>query len=194
MNDFKLTVFYLIISFFLITTSETIGQSKKIRRIQKIINKATEEKLVGATVYIKSPELGEWTLVSGYSDLENSKPLRKDDVFGLASIGKTYTATAIFKLIEEGYLALDDKISNYLPSEIVESVPRATDVTVRHLLGHTSGFANYNTDPVLNQLYLSGQLKLDTVSHIEILRKYFYEKPLLCEPGEEYHYSVRYHG
>ena len=60
----------------------------KVKHIQKIIDKATNDKLVGVAVYVKSPKLGEWTVVSGYSNLEKKIPLQKDDVFGLASIGK----------------------------------------------------------------------------------------------------------
>lgn len=189
MNQFKITAQYLLISLFFITALHAFGQEKKIRRIQKIIDKATEDNLVGVSVYVKSPTLGEWTLVSGYSNLEEKKNLYEEDIFGLASIGKTYTATFLFKLIEEGMLKLDDKISDYLPNEITENVPHASDVTVRHLLGHTSGFVNYNTDPKLNQLYLNGRLKLDTITHMEILRKYFYNKKPLNKPGVKYHYS-----
>ncbi len=173
----------------LIISSHGQAQHAKFKKIQRIINKATAGNLVGVSVYIKSPKLGEWTGVAGYANLEQKIKLKKQDVFGLASIGKTYTATAVIKLVEEGKLKLDDKIALYLPTEIIENVPHADQVTVRHLLGHTSGFANYNTDPELNRLYLEGQLKLDTISHMEILRHYFYGKPATNTPGEKYKYS-----
>lgn len=165
------------------------GQDGKTKSIQKIIDKATDKNLVGVSIYIKSPDLGEWTLVSGYSDNENKIKLRKNDVFGLASIGKVYTATAVFKLIENGKLKLDDKISVYLPKEILDNVVFADHVTVRHLLGHTSGFYNYNKNPELNRLYLEGKLRLDTVTHMDILRDYFYGKEPTNKPGERYKYS-----
>lgn len=189
MSSLKLLSTYVltITASFIFSSGHT--QHRKFKSIQQIINKATANNMVGATVYIKSPKLGVWTGVSGYSDLEKKIKLKKNDVFGLASIGKTYTATAVFKLIEEGKLNLDDKIALYLPSEIIDNAPNADQVTVRHLLGHTSGFANYNTDPELNRLYLEGQLKLDTITHIKILQQYFYGKFATNKPGEKYRYS-----
>jgi len=172
-----------------LTITNTYGQHRKLGKIQRIIDKATNDNLVGVAVYVKSPEFGELTLVSGYSSLEEKIKLKKQNIFGLASIGKTYTAAAVFKLIEDGKLNLEDKISLYLPQEIIENVQYAEEVTIRHLLGHTSGFYNYNTDPKLNGLYLSGQLKLDTVSHLEILQEYFYGKPATNKPNERFKYS-----
>ncbi|MCG8330178.1 MAG: beta-lactamase family protein [Chitinophagales bacterium] len=178
----------LIIMMFL-ACIQSHGQHAKFRRIQHIIDEATNKNLVGVSVYIKSPKLGEWVGVAGYSDVENGIKLKEEDVFGLASISKVYTATAVFSLIEEGKLNLDDKIAQYLPSEIIDHVKYADSVTVRHLLGHTSGFYNYNQDPELNRLYLEGHLKLDTVSHLEILQQYFYGKEPTNKPGERFKYS-----
>lgn len=180
---------HFLLVLILLSISYCQGQHKKFKQIQHIIDKATDKNLVGVSVYIKSPELGEWVGVSGYSDLANEVKLEKNDVFSLASIGKTYTAVAVFKLIEEGKLDLDDRIAQYLPSEIIDNVQHAHRVTVRHLLGHTSGFYNYEADPDLNRLYLEGNLKLDTVSHLQILRKYFYGKEPKNEPGARYSYS-----
>ncbi len=182
----------ILISLLLVTTFySTYAQPehRKLRKIQKYIDAATNDNLVGVTVYINGPKYGKWIGVSGYSNLEEKTPLKKDDVFGIASIGKTYAAVAVLKLVEEGRLGLDDKIRSYLPQEIIDNVPNAEKVTVRHLLGHTSGFANYNADPILNKLYLDGNLDLDTLSHMDALRRYFYGKESLNEPGEEYHYS-----
>lgn len=70
----------------------------------------------------------------------------------IASIDKLYTATAILKLMERGQLDLDACISTVLPSElvdaihVVDSVDRSDQITVRHLLGHTSGLADYLED------------------------------------------------
>ena len=161
----------------------------KFKKIQKYIDNATEEKLAGVVIYIKSPKYGKWIGVSGYSDIENNIPIKKEDIFSLASIGKTYNAVAVLKLVEEDKIGLDDPISKYLPNEIIEGIPNAKQVTVRHLLGHTSGFHNYNRHPVLNELYLSGKLKLDTLSHINALRRYAYGIYPNTKPVGTYQYS-----
>lgn len=59
--------------------------------------------------------------------------------FGLASAGKLLTALAIFKLIGQGHLALKDAINNYLP----ERLNSPSEVTVWHLLTHTSGIEEF---------------------------------------------------
>ncbi|MEX0314647.1 MAG: serine hydrolase domain-containing protein, partial [Allomuricauda sp.] len=164
-------------------------KSRKMAKIQSYMDEATNENLVGISIYIKSPKLGRWIGTSGYSNLEKKIPLKENDIFGLASIGKTYIAVAVLKLVEEGKLGLDDKISNYLPREIIDGFPTAKDVTVRNLLGHTSGLYNYNRNPELNELYLSGNLKLDTLSHIDALRRYAYGITGHTKPLGEYKYS-----
>ena len=168
---------------------EVLGQSTKFHKIQQYLDKATEANLTGVTVYIESAKYGKWIGTSGYSNLEQKTTLKTDDIFAIGSISKMYCAVAVLKLVDEGKLKLEDKISRYLSEEIISNSPNAEDVTIRQLLQHTSGFVNYNKDPELNDLYLTGNLKLDTVSHIEALRRYFFGKPALSEPGTEYHYS-----
>lgn len=188
LSRLTLNAFALIIG---ITISSTFAQTKngKFGKIQKYIDVATSNNLVGVSVYIKSPKLGKWIGTSGYSNLEEKIPLKENDIFGLASIGKTYVAVSVLKLVEENKIGLDDKIQNYLPKEIIDGFATAKDVTVRHLLGHTSGLYNYNRNPELNELYLSGNLKLDTLSHIDALRKYAYGITEHTKPLGEYKYS-----
>jgi len=162
---------------------------KKYQKIQKYLDDATADELVGIVVYIKSATYGNWIGTSGYSNLENKIPIKKENIFSLASIGKTYNAVAVLQLVEEGKIGLDDKIEKYLPEEIIEGIPNAKQVTVRHLLGHTSGFHNYNRHPELNELYLTGKLKLDTLSHINALRRYAYGVYPYTKPVGTYSYS-----
>lgn len=67
-------------------------------------------------------------------------------VFQAGSVTKQFAAAAIMRLVEEGQLRLDDRASSYLP----ELNDRGTNMTVRHLLTHTSGLPEYTsqlTDP-----------------------------------------------
>ncbi|WP_461534020.1 serine hydrolase domain-containing protein [Sinomicrobium sp.] len=74
----------------------------------------------------------------GWKDLEAKIPLEKDDVFRIASISKSFSATAIMQLIEQGKVSLDDKVSDLLG--IPYSNPKFPNVpiTLRMLLTHTS--------------------------------------------------------
>src|SRR3712207_8469479 len=69
-----------------------------------------------------------------YPTLFLSVPATRDTVYNTASVGKCMTATAIMMLIEAGKVCLRDPVSRYIPN----TPPTWRDITVRHLLTHTS--------------------------------------------------------
>ena len=73
-----------------------------------------------------------WSKGFGYSDVEAAAPVTETTPFRIASVTKTFTATLAMQFVEEGALDLDEPISNYGVSV------GDPDVTVRHLLSHTS--------------------------------------------------------
>lgn len=182
-------VVLLILSLVGFLKIESLGQAKKFRKIQKILDKATARNLIGVAVYIKLPRQKEWIGVSGYQNIENSKALEAENLFATGSIGKMYNAVAILKLVENGKLQLDDKISIYLPAEMVQELPNGNLLTIRHLLGNQSGLFNYEHDSSLNELYLSGNLRLDTLTHEHVLKQYVVNHPPAALPGTVYDYS-----
>lgn len=76
--------------------------------------------------------------LAALGEAEPDHPATADDLMRIGSITKTYTAAVVLRLAEQGLLSLDDPVSVHL-SQL--ALPR--DVTVRDLLGHTSGI----TDP-----------------------------------------------
>jgi len=174
---------------FSISTAQEIPH-RKYGKVQKYLDEATHQKLAGVIVYINTPKHGEWIGTSGYSSIARKSPIQKENILSMASIGKMYNAVAVLKLVDEGRIDLDDKIGKYLPAGIIENLPNAHEVTVRNLLGHTSGFASYEFDPELNRLYLEGNLKLDTLTHENVLKRYVYGKASMNKPGTEFHYST----
>jgi D-alanyl-D-alanine carboxypeptidase len=81
-----------------------------------------------------------WMRGFGYGDLERKIPMRTSTIFRIASITKTFTATATLVLRDEGKLHLDDPVVQYLPwFRLRRSDPEEPAITVRHLLLHTSG-------------------------------------------------------
>jgi CubicO group peptidase (beta-lactamase class C family) len=75
----------------------------------------------------------------GLANVELDVAVKPETVFQTGSVGKQFTATAVMMLVEEGKVGLDDKLSKYL-----EGTPAVwKDVTVRNLLTHTSGIADY---------------------------------------------------
>ena len=74
----------------------------------------------------------------GYKDLENKKMLRNDDIFRIASISKSFTATSIMQLIEQGKMSLDEDISDLVGFKVRNPKYPDVKITVKMMLSHTS--------------------------------------------------------
>lgn len=74
----------------------------------------------------------------GWQNILDKSPLRQEHIFHMASITKLFVGTAILKLCEENMLNLDEKAIAYLPGFHMAD-KRYKDITLRHLLSHTSG-------------------------------------------------------
>lgn len=114
----------------------------------------------------------------GFADLETRSPNQQSTRFQLASIGKIFTATAILQLKEKKLLQLDDPVTHYLPD-----FPFA-EVTLRHLLSHTSGLPDLQIfDPLVKE---NPNKIMDNSVVIEALTRY---GKLDFKPGEKWRYS-----
>ena len=105
--------------------------------------------------------------------------------YEIGSVTKTFTATAVLKLIEEGKIRLDDKVTDYFPE-----YEKAKDITIYHLLHMQSGIVRefipddtYQADIEVWKKYYN-----DGYSDEQMLEM-LYEQDLLFEPGSEYFYS-----
>jgi CubicO group peptidase (beta-lactamase class C family) len=114
----------------------------------------------------------------GLSNVELNVPVKPETIFQTGSVGKQFTAAAVMMLVEDGKVSLDDKISKYFP----ESPATWKDITVRHLLTHTSGIPDYGspTDKMID-------LRRDYTED-ELVRR-FAEFPLDFPPGSKWSYS-----
>lgn len=74
----------------------------------------------------------------GWSDMERGTPMERNSIYRIRSMTKPFTGTAILMLIEEGELALDDRVSVYLPSFDND---RSREITIRQLLTHYGGLS-----------------------------------------------------
>lgn len=89
---------------------------------------------------------GVWKGSSGTADLGSGRAAHAGDRFRAGSVTKTFVATVVLQLVAEGKVRLDDDIERQLPGV----VPNGAHITVRQLLNHTSGLANY-TDELLKK-------------------------------------------
>ena len=76
----------------------------------------------------------------GRADIKNKIPVTPDTKFRIGSVTKQFTAAAILKLQENNILSVNDKLSKFIPD-----FPRGDEVTIHHLLTHTSGIHSYTS-------------------------------------------------
>lgn len=75
----------------------------------------------------------------GVTSIENPLPVDKDTLFVLGSITKTYTATALMRLVADGLVELDAPVRRYVPELRLADEKTSAEITVLNLLNHTSG-------------------------------------------------------
>lgn len=113
---------------------------------------------------------GKVVLKKGYGLSGTNQVTGPDGISRIASLSKSFTAAAIMKLMEDGKISLDDKLTQYIPD-----FPRGDEITVHMLLSHTAGFNS-------NFTRAEGRTLEDTVNEIKT-------KPLRFEPGTTFNYS-----
>lgn len=119
---------------------------------------------------------GKIVLARGYglANVEHQVPVKPETIFQSGSTGKQFTATAVMMLMEEGKLSLDDKITKYFP----DAPESWNDITIRHMLTHTSGMTDYPDDFDMRRDYTEDEL---------------YQRmkpiPLAFKPGDKWSYS-----
>ena len=110
----------------------------------------------------------------GLANVETDTPATPETVYKIASLSKQFLAAAVMLLVEEGKIGLDDQAGKYLNG----SPESWKNITVRHLLTHTSGIVRDPSDyhPYKEQ------------SPAEVIES-VYPMPLLFQPGEKWLYS-----
>ena len=101
-----------------------------------------KEKYPGAAVIVAQDGQIVYQKGFGYANIEHRVPVSPETKFRIGSITKQFTAAAILKLQEEGKLSIEDKLSKFIPD-----YPRGDEVTIHHLLTHTSGIHSYTSKP-----------------------------------------------
>ncbi|MEL7243794.1 MAG: serine hydrolase, partial [Cyanobacteria bacterium J06573_2] len=144
------------------------------------------EEVPGAAVAIVSP-FGSWFGTSGVANVENDTPLQPDDRFPIGSITKTFVATTVLQLVEEGQLSLSDTLTTWLPESVTADIPNAEDITLEQLLQHTSGVADY-IDVLFNQAATNPGIFLTDLQPEELVDFIDGVEPLFS-PGESWQYS-----
>ncbi len=115
---------------------------------------------------------------NGLANIANHRPMRPDTIFWIASMTKPTTATAIMMLQEEGKLSVEDLVSKYIPEfaglKTVDGKPAR--ITIRHLLTHTSGLAEFQRGQARKVRVLAEAIPC------------YIDRPVRYEPGSKWVY------
>lgn len=156
-------------------------------RLQAILDEVVNRQGVpGAVMYISTPN-GYWSGAAGVRSLESKEPMQPNDGFSIASTSKTFVAVVVLQLVEEGRIILDRQISTYLPKDISDRIPYSHKITVRQLLNHTSGVAEYLSTPA----FLEAAKLRDRSQPWKATEaiQYIYDQKPKAPPGEEFSYT-----
>lgn len=174
-------------------------QSQAISFLDKSLSKKIkpEEDFSGIQAYVSSKNLDlDWKFASGISLRANL--LSEQTPFHAASVGKLFTATVIYQLIDEHKISLDAPIELYLDKTILddlfeyEGVDYRSEVTIRHLLSHTSGVADYfggsvlKGEPMMSEIHKNQNYSWTPMALISFTQE---NQKAISKPGQSYLYS-----
>jgi D-alanyl-D-alanine carboxypeptidase len=134
----------------------------------------------GAIVGVWLPEQGAHLQTYGGGNRETGEPPRVDDHFRIASITKTFVATVLLQLADDGTLSLDDPISRF-----DLDFPQSASATLAELLGMTSGIFDYTHDDAFVAKYDANPLLPFTPDDALAIARRF---PPLFAPGTDISY------
>jgi len=154
------------------------AQSNDLASYERVLASAYAADAPGAVALVAKGGEVVYRGAAGLANLELGVPLEPDMVFEIGSITKQFTAAAIMMLVDEGRLSVDDPLSKFLPG-----YPNGENITVEHLLTHTSGIVSYTDIPEV----METQARNDR--SVEEIMDWFRDRPAVFHPGERWAYN-----
>jgi D-alanyl-D-alanine carboxypeptidase len=139
---------------------------------------------VGALMEVRD-EHGVWRGTSGVAESGTTRPVPASGRFRVGSITKTFVATVVLQLVDEGRLRLDDTVDAWLPGV----VPDGHRITVRQLLNHTSGLYDFKRTLTMPPAPEFLENRWRTWTPDEQVRRAVANPPSFEPPGSDYAYS-----
>lgn len=195
---------------FSVVKPEEAGFSEaRLSNIDKLLEQEVKSRNIpGAVALIVHNGKVVYHKAFGYSDVEKKTALKKDDIFRIASQSKAITSLAVMMLWEEGKFLLDDPVSRYIPefknAKVLKSfnkddssytaVPSTREITIRHLLTHSSGI-DYAVigSAEFKAIYAKAGIPSGIGNDHDVLAdkmKLLGGMPLKHEPGERFTYGL----
>jgi len=186
-NALRILVLVIVISSIMVfapVNALFIYLAPQSKDIQTELNRAVNNGIAGMIVYVDEGNgLPAESYAAGLHNQQSRQPAHTDALFKIASISKLYVAAAVTRLATHGQLDLDTPLLEYLPQQ-ASQITNAEKITLRMLVQHRSGIANYTDDPAFNWFAPFDEASV-TAQSLALI----YNKPALFEPGAEYAYS-----
>lgn len=178
-KSFKFTIAWLIICLLLVgvTNGQQASHNKLKKNIKTLLEKWNSEKEMGIAVLVGHEGKIIYHSTVGLRNRARNEKIKKKDLFEYASVSKQFTASVILMLEQNGKLTVDDSVHWYIQSPY-------KNITIRHLLQHTSGLPDYQQ--VMSMFWDKSKIA-DNNDILEYLNKY--QPPILFQPGATYEYS-----
>jgi D-alanyl-D-alanine carboxypeptidase len=122
----------------LVVAQRRADADKSGSTLQRLTDDVVAAGVPGAVMLLRDGPR-EWTAAAGLADRTTRRPMQPGIPFRVGSVTKTMIATVVLQLAAENRLQLNDTIERWLPG----LVPNGSRITIRHLLAHTSGLADY---------------------------------------------------
>ena len=154
-----------------------------------------DNKIPGASLAVAKDGRLVYARSFGYSDVEKKQPVRPNSLFRIASISKSFTATATLQLVEQGKLSLDTPVFDLLPhkphlAKGDSADPRLGQVTIAHLLRHQGGWDRKETiDPLFHAIEIASVLGKPPPATQDDVIRFMMGWQLDFDPGQRYVYS-----
>ncbi len=161
------------------TASDSFSQDKAAA-IDELVTDFARNRQFNGTVLVAEDGRVIHKKAYGFANFELQVPVEIDTKYRIASITKQFTSMAIMRLVERGKLRLDGSLADYLPDY---PQPTGSQVTIHHLLTHTSGIPSYTDIPGFRQHRVR-----DPYAPRELV-KFFQDSSLQFTPGSDFAYS-----
>ena len=185
-------VFFLFLMLAATTVIGCLSGQQEISQLQSTLQARldalfVESRAPGVSVGIVLADGSAFGMTAGFADTTLGLPMEEDSRLMQGSVGKTYVSAVAMQLVHEGLLDLDAKVSTYLGEEPwFDRLPNHAEVTVRHLMTHTSGIIRYEFDDrFISDLVASP----DRVWQPEELLAYLFDTEAPFAVGEGWDYS-----
>jgi CubicO group peptidase (beta-lactamase class C family) len=173
----RVTIITLFIAMTALAKSGPALDAQRAAQIESLFRDYSQVNAPGVAVMVIREGKPIFAKGFGLADLQHKTPCTTNTNFRLASVTKQFTAMAVMMLVEKKKLMLDERLTDFFP----EFPEAGKQISVRHLLTHTSGLLDYEdlippgtTIPVLDQ---------------DVLRLLLKQNKTYFQPGTQYRYS-----